>query len=68
MIAHRRLRFRQPAATAFQFQGKPSGGEELGERLRRRYQRHQQSQGVAPPGGRAEAELVERLDRLLAQD
>lgn len=43
--------------------------EQLGEKLRRRYDRQRQRQGIAPPGrGRAEGELAERLDRMLAQD
>jgi hypothetical protein len=43
--------------------------EELGKKIRRRYQRQQQRQGIAPPSrSRAGAELAERLDRLLAQD
>ena len=42
--------------------------EELGTKIRRRYQQ-QQRQGIAPPGRRrAGAELAGRLDRLLAQD
>ena len=40
--------------------------EQLGQRLRRRYDRQQQRQGIAPVGnGRAEAEVAERLDRVL---
>ena len=43
--------------------------EELGTKIRRRYQQQQQRQGIAPPGrSRAGAELAGRLDRLLAQD
>ena len=43
--------------------------EELGERLRKRYQRQRQRQGLPPAGRRREdAELDERLDRLLVRD
>jgi len=42
--------------------------EQLGERLRRRYQRQQQRHGLARTGGRDDRELAERLDSLLAQD
>jgi hypothetical protein len=42
--------------------------EQLGERLRRRYQRQQQRHGLARPGSRAQGEFDDKLDRLLAQD
>ena len=46
--------------------------EELGQRLKRRYQRQQQRQEIAPYGprgrGRAEADLADELDRLLTHD
>jgi hypothetical protein len=46
---------------------KCDSAEQLGERLKRRYDRQLQRRGLAPPGnGRAEAELAERLDKLLA--
>ena len=42
--------------------------EQLGKKLRRRYQRQQQLQGTASPGStRAEAELAQELDRLLLE-
>ena len=49
---------------------KCQSAEELGQKLRRRYQRQQQRQGQTPPGPqpRRRAELAERLDRLLVQD
>jgi hypothetical protein len=48
---------------------KCDSAEQLGQRLKARYDRQRQRQGIAPPGrGRAEAELAERLDRLLVQD
>ena len=41
--------------------------EELGLAIKRRYDRSLQRRGIAPPGrARAEAELANRLDRLLA--
>jgi hypothetical protein len=42
--------------------------EQLGEKLRRRYQRQQQRQGLARPGGRDQGEIADQLDRLLARD
>jgi hypothetical protein len=43
--------------------------EEMGKRLRRRFERQQQRQGIAPPGRhRVEGELADQLDRLLTQD
>jgi hypothetical protein len=43
--------------------------EELGKRLRRRYQRQQQRQGAGRPNrSRAEGALAEELDRLLVHD
>jgi hypothetical protein len=48
---------------------KCDSAEQLGERLRRRCQRQQQRQGIASHGrSRAEGEIAEQLDRLLAQD
>ena len=48
---------------------KCQSAEELGQRLKRRYQHQQQRQEIAPHGrGRAEAELADELDRLLTQD
>ena len=49
---------------------KCQSAEELGQKLRRRYQRQQQRQGQTPPGPqpRRRAELAEPLDRLLVQD
>ena len=39
--------------------------EELGQRLKRRYQRQQQRHGLARPGGRDDREFDAQLDRLL---
>ena len=47
---------------------KRDSAEQLGERLRRRYKRQQQRQGLARPGSRAQGEFDDKLDRLLAQD
>src|SRR6476620_7731754 len=48
---------------------KCQSAEELGQRLKRRYQRQQQRAGLAPPdNSRAEDELADQLDRLPAQD
>ena len=43
--------------------------EQLGKRLKQRYDGHRQRAGLAPANRRrAEAEVAEQLDRLLAQD
>jgi hypothetical protein len=68
-----RLRQRAPRAPSMRYLVKLAvkcqSAEELGQRLRRRYQRQQQRQGIARPGrGRAEGEIAEQLDRLLVQD
>jgi hypothetical protein len=43
--------------------------EQLGKKLRRRYQRQQQRRGIAPAGrGHDDGELADQLDSLLAQD
>ena len=42
--------------------------EQLGERLKRRYDRQLQRRGLARPGGRDQGELDAQLDRLLTQD
>jgi len=71
-----RYRAPPPAGTACAVDAIPrqagsemQSAEELGQRLRRRYQRQQQRQGIARPGrGRAEGEIAEQLDRLLVQD
>ena len=48
---------------------KCESAEELGKRLRRRYQRQQQRQGTAPVDrSRAEGEIAGQLNRLLSQD
>jgi hypothetical protein len=64
-----RRRQRAPRAPSMRYLVKLAvkcqSAEELGQRLRRRYQR----QGIARPGrGRAEGEIAEQLDRLLVQD
>jgi len=68
-----RRRQRAPRAPSMRYLVKLAvkcqSAEELGQRLRRRYQRQQQRQGIARPGrGRAEGEIAEQLDRLLVQD
>jgi hypothetical protein len=45
---------------------KCQSAEELGKKLKRRYQRQQQRHGLARPGG--QGEIADQLDRLLAQD
>jgi hypothetical protein len=47
---------------------KCDSAEQLGERLKRRYDRQRQRQGLAPADrSHAEAKLAETLDRMLAQ-
>ena len=48
---------------------KCDSAEQLGKKLRRRYMRQQARHGLTPPGrGRAEGEIAEQLDKMLAQD
>ena len=48
---------------------KCESAEELGKRLRRRYQRQQARQGIASHGrSRAEGEVAAKLDKLLVPD
>ena len=68
-----RRRQRAPRApsmrTLVRWAQKCDSAEQLGKKLRRRYMRRQQRQGLASPGRtRAGGKLAERLDRLLAQD
>jgi hypothetical protein len=68
-----RRRQRSPRAPSFRYlvrlARRCQSAEELGQQLRKRYDRRRQRQGLAPArDARVEAEVAERLDRLLVQD
>ena len=64
----RRLVARADVESLVKLALKCESAEEMGKKLKRRFDRSYQRQGIAPPGRGRAAEAEAELDRLLAQD